>query len=95
MKDINYVFMFAANLSTAPVVAKNPVSHVTENMIMNAQMLEAAYHEGVKKFLWLSSSTCYPMTDGVLKDEDMFTGDPPDNYYSVGWMSRYTEILWL
>lgn len=93
MKEIDYVFMFAANLSTSPVVAKNPISHVTENMIMNAQMLEAAYHEGVEKFLWLSSSTGYPATEKTLKEEDMFKGDPPDNYYSVGWMSRYTEIL--
>ena len=85
--------MFAAVLSTAPVMAKNPVSHITSNMIMNAQMLEAAYFAGVKKFLWLSSCTGYPLTEGVLKEENMFDGDPPDVYFSVGWMSRYTEVL--
>jgi len=93
IKDIDYVFMFAAVLSAAPVIAKNPVSHITSNMIMNAQMLEAAYFAGVKKFLWLSSTTGYPLTNDTLKEENMFDGDPPDVYFSVGWMSRYTEAL--
>ncbi|MFC1789593.1 NAD-dependent epimerase/dehydratase family protein [Patescibacteria group bacterium] len=93
VKNIDYVLMFAAILSTAPVMAKNPVSHVTSNMIINSQMLEVAYFAGVKKFLWLSSTTGYPQKDEPLKEEDMFKGDPPDNYFSVGWMSRYTETL--
>ncbi len=92
-KDIDIVFMFAGRLLTAPVIAKNPVSPVTEMMIANAQMLEAAYFAGVKKFLWLSSSTGYPLIERVLKEENMFDGDPPDVYFPFGWMSRYTEVL--
>lgn len=93
VEGIDYVFMFATVLSTAPVMAKNPVSHITTNMIMNAQILEASYFAGVKKFLWLSSSTGYPQKEGLIKEEDMFEADPPDKYFSVGWMSRYTEVL--
>lgn len=93
VKDIDYVFMFAAILSTAPVMAKNPVSHITSNIIMNAQMLEAAYFAGVKKFLCLSSSTGYPLIEKKLKEENMFDGNPPDVYFPAGWMSRYIEIL--
>lgn len=93
VEDIDIVFMFAGRLLTAPVIAKNPVSPVTETMIVNAQMLESAYLAGVKKFLWLSSSTGYPPREGVLEEEDMFEGDPPDVYFSFGWMSRYTEVL--
>lgn len=92
-KNIDFVLMFAAIVSTAPVMAKNPVSHVTTNMMINSRMLEASYFAGVKKFLWLSSTTGYPEKNSKLKEEDMFYGDPPDNYFSVGWMSRYTEIL--
>jgi len=93
VKDIDYVFMFAGILSTAPVIAKNPVSPVTSNLVINSQMLEAAYFAKVKKFLWLSSSTGYPLKEGILKEENMFDNDPPDIYFPVGWMSRYTEIL--
>lgn len=93
VKDIDYVFMFASILSTAPRIARNPVSHTTETIIMNAQMLEAAYFADVKKFIWLSSSTGYPVKESALKEEQMFEGDPPDIYFPVGWMSRYTEVL--
>ena len=40
VEGIDYVFMFAAKLSTAPVVSKNPISHITSNMTMNMQILE-------------------------------------------------------
>lgn len=92
-RDIDIVFMFAGRLLTAPVIAKDPISPVTETMVMNAQMLEAAYFNGVKRFLWLSSSTGYPPQEGALREEDMFAGDPPDVYFPFGWMSRYTETL--
>lgn len=90
---IDYVLMYAGKLSTAPVMAKDPISHVRDNMTMNALMLEASYLAGVRKFLWLGSSTGYPQVEGPINEDDMFAGDPPDYYFSVGWMSRYTEIL--
>jgi len=93
VKDVDFVLMFAAILSTAPVIAKNPVSHITSNLTINAQMLEASYFAGVSKFAWLSSSTGYPESQNPLDEDEMFTADPPDVYFSVGWMSRYTEIL--
>ena len=92
-KDIDIAFMFAGRVLTSPVIARDPVSPVTEMMILNAQVLEAAYLAGVKKLLWVSSSTGYPRTERTLKEEDMFDGDPADIYFSLGWMSRYTEIL--
>lgn len=93
VENIDYIFMFAAVLSTAPVLAKNPISHITLNMIMNARMLEAAYFARVKRFLFMSSCTGYTILERPLKEEDMFTGDPADIYFSVGWMSRYSEVL--
>lgn len=41
--DMDYVFMCAANTSGAAVIAATPLVHVTPNIIMNAQLLEAAY----------------------------------------------------
>jgi len=91
---IDYVFMCAANTSGAAVMASTPLVHVTPNVVMNAQMLEAAYFANVKKFLFISSSTVYPPTGShpVCEDE-MFDGDPYEKYYLVGWMKRYSEIL--
>ena len=94
VKDMDYVFLCAANTSGAAVMASTPLVHVTPNIIMNSQMLEAAYLAKVKKFIWLSSNAAYPPTgDRPVKEEEMFNSDPYDTYFGVGWMKRYTEIL--
>jgi len=94
VEGMDYVFMCAANTSGAAVIATTPLVHVTPNVIMNAQMLEAAYSEKVKKFIWLSSNAAYPPSgDRPVKEDEMFSGDPYDIYFGVGWMKRYTEIL--
>jgi len=93
MQNIDVVFMFAGILSTCSMLAKDDISHINRNLVMNANMLEAAYLAGVKKFVWLGSTTGFPEQDDELFEDDMFKGDPPDYYFAVGWMSRYTEVL--
>jgi GDP-L-fucose synthase len=92
--DMDYVFLCAANTSGAAVIASTPLLHVTPNIIMNSQMLEAAYFARVKKFVWLSSNAAYPPSgDRPVKEEELLEGDPYDVYFGVAWMKRYTEIL--
>ena len=93
VEGIDVVFMFAGILSTAPVLAKDPIAHINRNLVMNANMLEAAYFAGVKKFVWIGSTTGFPEQDDPLCEEDILEGEPPNHYFAVGWMSRYTEIL--
>ncbi|MBF0485976.1 MAG: NAD-dependent epimerase/dehydratase family protein [Candidatus Omnitrophica bacterium] len=94
VKGMDYVFHCAANTSGAAVMAKTPLVHVTPNIVMNAQLLEAAYFARVKKFLWLSSSTGYPPTgQRPVRESEMFDGEPYEKYFYVGWMKRYTEVL--
>lgn len=94
VKDMDYCFMCAANTSGAAVIALTPLVHVTPNIVMNAQMLEAAYEAKIRKFIWLSSNAAYPPSgDRNIKEEEMFDADPYDIYFGVAWMKRYTEIL--
>lgn len=92
-RDIDHVCMFAGRLSTTAVMVDNPLGPVTENTVINTQMLEAAYISGVRKYCWLSSTTGYPKMSTEMKEDDFFTGDPPPPYEPVGWMSRYIEKL--
>jgi GDP-L-fucose synthase len=93
-RDMDVVFLCAANTSGAAVIASTPLVHVTPNIIMNAQMLEAAYFAKAKKFIFLSSNAAYPPSaDQRVREEEMFDGEPYDIYYGVAWMKRYTEIL--
>jgi GDP-L-fucose synthase len=94
VRDMDYVFLCAANTSGAAVIHATPLVHVTPNIIMNSQMLEAAYFAKVKKFAWLSSNAAYPPTgDRPVKEEELFDGEPYETYFGVAWMKRYTEIL--
>ena len=89
-----YVFMCAANTSGAAAIASTPMVHVTPNVLMNTQTFEAAYDAGVKKLLWLSSTTGYPPSDDrPIKKGEMFEGEPVDAYYFTGWLTRFTEAL--
>ncbi|MFH1383707.1 MAG: NAD-dependent epimerase/dehydratase family protein, partial [Candidatus Omnitrophota bacterium] len=92
VEGMDYVFMCAANTSGAAVMEKDPLVHVTPNIIMNTLMLDAAYQAKVDKFLWLSSNTVYPVADYPVKEEDV-GGDLFEKYFCVGWMKRFTEIL--
>jgi len=94
VQDMEYVFLLAASTSGAAAISSTPMLHVTPNIIMNTQMLEASYNAGVKKVLWLASTTGYPDTGSrpVLEDE-MFQEDPYEKYYFAGWTRRFTEIL--
>ena len=89
---IDYVFMCAANTSGAAVMAKTPLAHLTPNVLMNISMLDAAYQAGVKKFLFISSNTVYPLTDFAVKEDDL-TNEFYEKYFIVAWMKRFTEIV--
>ncbi len=93
VKDIDYVFMAAANTSGAAVMQKTPLVHVTPNVLMNTLMLEASYEAKVEKFLYFSTNAVYPVTDYPVKEEEMMKGDLFEKYFCVGWMKRFTEIL--
>jgi GDP-L-fucose synthase len=90
--DMEYVFLCAANTSGAAVMEKTPLVHLTPNLIMNARMLEAAYAAGVKKTLFVSSNTVYPVSDDPVKETDV-TNEFFEKYFIVAWMKRFTEIM--
>ena len=84
--------MCAANSSGAKVIQENPLAHFSPNIIMNTNMLQASYENKVKKFIFISSSTVYPLTNYPVKEGDakfkFF-----EKYYIVGWMKRFSEVM--
>ena len=93
-KNIDVVFHCAAVTSGAKVMENSPLSHITPNVVMNARLMEACRRNGVKKFIFMSSSVVYPYTGAKPNNEEEFTyGDIYEKYESVGWMKRYTEKL--
>lgn len=93
VQDVDYVILCAANTSGAAVMAQNPIAHITANLLINSQILEAACLAGVSRLLFVSSTTVYPAVTYPVKEEEGFTGEPHPSYFAVGWMKRYIEKL--
>jgi GDP-L-fucose synthase len=91
-KNMDFVFLCAANTSGAAVIEETPLVHLTPNIIMNARVLEAAFAAGVEKVLFISSNTVYPVTDYPVKEDDV-TNEFFEKYFIVAWMKRFTELM--
>ena len=90
---IQHVHLCAANSSGAAMIAASPMIHVTPNILINSQMLEAAYDACVEKFIWLGSTIAYPNSDQPMKEDQLMNEEPFDKYYYAGWAKRFMEIL--
>lgn len=94
VEGVDCVCHCAASTSGAAVMANSPLAHITPNLVMTAQLMEAAYRAGVGRFVYISSSAAYPPSgDRPVGESEMFCGDPYDAYFGVGWMKRTAEWL--
>jgi GDP-L-fucose synthase len=93
VEGMHYVYLCAANSSGAAMISATPMIHVTPNVLINTQMLEAAYESGVEKFIWLGSTVAYPVSDKPMKEDQLLAGEPFHKYFFAGWAKRFTEIL--
>lgn len=86
--------MCAAATSGAFDIVNNPLYHVTSNIRMLLNLLEASIKQKIKKFVFISTGCVYPdIKKNKFSENDMLKGDPFDVYYSAGWTKRYSEIL--
>lgn len=86
--------MAAAKSSGAGVMAQSPLAHLSPNLIMNANSVEAALECGVKKYVFISSSTVYPPGSQAMREDDV-TGEFFPAYEVVAGMKRYSEVMLL
>ena len=93
-EGMDYVFHAAGAISAAGVTVTNPMSAIAENLVLTVRVLEAAWRCDVKRTLIFSSgTTAYPLADYPIKEEEMWTAQPPPIYFGYGWMRRYLELL--
>jgi len=94
-KNVDVVFMAAANTTNALDTKVNPLLHVTPNVTMNVNVMEQSWRNGVRKFIFISSNTVYPDIGDQYCTEDIEVQTPNiyPAYKAVGWMKRYGETL--
>lgn len=70
-------FVFLAAAKVGGIVANNTFrgEFIYDNLMIQANIINAAYHQGVKKLLFLGSSCIYPkMCPQPIKEEYLLTG---------------------
>jgi len=92
-KDVDVVVHAAASTSNAVDTVKDPLAHVTPNVAMNNFLIDSAYRNKAKKYIFISSNTVYPPKgdDSVMESDFLFDAPYPV-YFPVGWMKRYAEV---
>jgi GDP-L-fucose synthase len=94
VEGVDMVCHCAASTAGAAAIASAPLAHVTPNIVMTSQLMEAAYLAKVKKFLHMSSSVVYPPSgDRPVREDEFFNGNPPEIYFGAGWVKRFAEVL--
>ena len=95
-KGIDYVFQFAANMGGIGYITSIGADIMRDNILINANMLQAAHENKVTGYFYSSSACVYPeylQKDSKvvpLKEDDAFPADP-DQFY--GWEKIFTEKL--
>lgn len=92
-KGMDAVILTAAFVAGAQGMLKSPMQLVTDTVILNLRTLEAAFENGVKKCIYISSGMVYPFSTEPLKEESGYLDDPYDKYFTGGWSRRFIEVV--
>lgn len=88
------VFHCAARAGSVGYYQAHPGRVLSENLLLDTQLLEAALSEGVSAYFYPSSSMVYPLARQQtpdappLKEEDAVPAEPPNSY---GWAKLVGE----
>src|SRR5262249_51802323 len=92
-RGVQYVFHAAGTVSGAGVPQTAIMAGITLNLVLTAQMLQAAWDTGVERILIFSSSAAYPPADHPVKEDELWSAPPYRDYFGYAWMRRYFERL--
>ncbi len=84
----------AAQTGGAKQARERPWEQVTDNLVMDARLLEALARAGVRRAVYVSTASAYPELEGAIREEQMdWNADPAPAYFGVGWAKRAAEKL--
>lgn len=70
-----YVFLAAARVGGIEANRSMPAQFIHENLLIQSNVIDAAYHHGVRKLLFLGSSCIYPaLAPQPLREEYLLNG---------------------
>jgi GDP-L-fucose synthase len=94
VRDCDAVVMAAAYTGGAASARGEPHRQTTDNLVMDANLLDACHSEGVKRVAFISSATVYQDFDGLIAENRLdWSRDPHPAHFGVGWAKRSAEKL--
>ena len=82
----DYVFLAAAKVGGIHANDTYPAEFIADNLMMESNIIDAAYRNGCKKLLFLGSSCIYPkLCPQPIKEEYLLTGElePTNEWYAI------------
>ena len=83
---IEYVIIAAAKVGGIHANSTYPAEFIYDNLMIQNNVIDAAYHHGVKKLMVLGSSCIYPkFAKQPMKEEELLTGElePTNDAYAI------------
>ena len=80
------VYMAAAKVGGIHANNTYPADFIYNNLIVQANVIDAAFHNGVKKLLFLGSSCIYPrLAEQPMREDSLLTGqlEPTNEPYAI------------
>lgn len=90
-KDVDYVFHFAGIGDIVPSI-EQPAEYMSTNIQGTVNVLEAARHAEVKKFVYAASSSCYGIADTPTKEDHLI--NPMYPYALSKYMGEQSVFHW-
>ena len=82
----HYVFLAAAKVGGIHANDIYPAEFIRDNLVIQSNVIDAAYHNKAEKLLFLGSSCIYPKhADQPIKEEYLLTGplEPTNEWYAI------------
>jgi nucleoside-diphosphate-sugar epimerase len=86
------ILQAAAVTSGAKDITTRPYIHVTDNAVMNALLMRAAFEHHARHFLFFSCSVMYPSGPLPVRETD-FNFTMAERYHASGWTKVYHEKM--
>jgi len=85
-QKIDAIFLAAGTVGGIMANATRPAEFLYDNLVIETNVINAAYRAGVKKLLFLGSSCIYPrMAEQPMREEALLTGalEPTNEWYAI------------
>jgi len=95
VQNCDAAVLTAATTGGARQAAEEPWRLITDNVVIDARLIEAVCLAGIRRIIYVSSATVYQEYDGFIREDQLdWNADPVLSYLGTGWVNRYAEKLW-